>query len=190
MRHDIGVERSQRAAFGSLEVLVGYSDFKVVKLLPLVDNKPFLTSLENYTRSNLWTEHHLRAVHVVIHHVLKSWLASFFVDYEKVNLFVSGDLDSNVSLDEINLTSHVWKSVIFSPESSLLINFEEKDGARGPDNESLLKQEVHGPHVIEWQLLKLALGRALSVDGEALPLPVESVDIVGDRTVKRLDREV
>jgi hypothetical protein len=100
-----------------------------VKHLSLVDTKSFLTCFEHNAGPNLWTKHHLGAVHVVIHDILKSWLTSVLVDHEEENLFVSGYLDSHIAFDKIDFSAHVLQSVVFSPHTSFKINFEEKDGA-------------------------------------------------------------
>ena len=70
-------------------------------------------------------EHHLGALHVVVHYILKSWLKCLLVDEVEVNFFICDNLDSLVSLDEVDLTSHVVELLILSPSSSLLILFEE-----------------------------------------------------------------
>ena len=155
-----------------------------MKLLPLIDTESFLTGLKHNAGSDLGTEHHLGAIHIVVHDILKSWLTCVLVDHEEVDFLVSSDLDSNIALDEIDFSAHIFESVVFYPEPCFFIDLEEENVARRPNNESFLKEQVHRAHVIKGQLFELALSRVGNIDGEALTLPIESVNTVGDRTVK------
>ena len=47
--------------------------------------------------------------------------------HTKINFFISNDLNSNISSDEINLTSHIVKFVVLFPGSSFVIDFEEEN---------------------------------------------------------------
>jgi hypothetical protein len=51
------------------------------------------------------------------------------VDHVEVNSIIGGDLDSDISSDEIDLSSHFLKLVVLLPKASLFINLEEEDGA-------------------------------------------------------------
>ena len=78
------------------------------------------------------TKHHLRAVHEVEHNILKLGHEGLFIDQVKVNFSVCGYLDPFVTSNEIDLSPHVFKPVVFLPLAwllSLFINAEEKNGA-------------------------------------------------------------
>ena len=49
---------------------------KVVHVLSLVNVKAFVVDLEGDAVALLLTDHHLTAVHEVVHHVLQGWLAN------------------------------------------------------------------------------------------------------------------
>jgi len=65
-----------------------------------VDLKTFHVGLISYTKSNSFSKHGLVAVHVVVHYVLQFGHQSLWVDEIEVNLFVSCNLDSDVSFDK------------------------------------------------------------------------------------------
>lgn len=57
--------------------------------------------------SHFRPKHHLIASHVVIQHVLQGWHESFFVDQIKVNNIIRCNLDSDVSFDVVDKSSHL-----------------------------------------------------------------------------------
>jgi hypothetical protein len=52
----------------------------------------------SYTISDLWPDHHIAALHVVVHHILKLWHESVSVYQIEEDLFLLDDLNSNVPL--------------------------------------------------------------------------------------------
>lgn len=70
-----------------------------------VDLNTRLVGLECNTISNSRSEHHLRALHEVVHAILKLWHKCLFVDEIEVNSLISNNLDSNITSNEIDLTS-------------------------------------------------------------------------------------
>jgi hypothetical protein len=70
-----------------------------------VDLNTRLVSFECNTISNSRSEHHLRALHEIVHAILKLWHKCLFVDEIEVNSLISNDLDSNITSYEVDLTS-------------------------------------------------------------------------------------
>jgi hypothetical protein len=99
----------------------------------------WLISFESDTIPHSRTEHHLRALHKVVHTVLKSWHEGLFVDEVKIHFLIGGHLDSDVTFDEVDLASRLRQSVEQFPVTGLIVDFEEKDGARGSSHKSLVK---------------------------------------------------
>ena len=147
LSHDIGFHIGKIASNRSLIVLGGDGNFEVVEILSGVNLEPRLVCLEGNSVKHSSTEHHLRASHKVVHAILKSWNECLLVDYVEVNSLISSDLDSNIASNEVNLSSHLLEPVILLPEASLLINFEEEDGAGGSDDQSLVEEQVHRAQV-------------------------------------------
>lgn len=70
-----------------------------------VDLNTRLVGLECNTISNSRSEHHLRALHEIVHAILKLWHKCLFVDEIEINSLISNNLDSNITSNEIDLTS-------------------------------------------------------------------------------------
>ena len=123
---------------GTFVVLVGDWNLEVVLILSSVDDERFLVGLVSDTVSNLGTKHHLRAVHVVIHNILKLWHESLLVNEVEVDLVIGSDLDSDISLDIVNETSRV-NFLVQLPFTSLsnliLLNSKEENLTRTSANE-------------------------------------------------------
>jgi hypothetical protein len=86
-----------------------------VEILPSVDLESGLVGLESETVSYSGTEHHLGALHKIVHTILKSWHESLLVDEIEIDSVIRGHLDPNVTFDEIDLTSHFLELVILFP---------------------------------------------------------------------------
>ena len=69
--------------------------------------KVLLILLECHTESDSRTKHHLRAAHIIVHNVLESWHLCLWIYQVEVYELISGDLDSHITLYEINLTPHL-----------------------------------------------------------------------------------
>ena len=130
------------------------------------------------TKTHCSTEHHHRALRIVVHDVLKIWQESLIVDHVEVNCLICHNLNSLVSSNEVDLTSHVVQGIVFLPEASLLIDSEEKDRARWSRDESCVKEEIHGTKIGFYDALPAAL-HCLGVDSDAIALSVEGGALSG-----------
>ena len=83
--------------------------------LSSIDLNTRLIRFECDTISNSCSEHHLRALHKVVHAIFKLWHKSLFINKIKVDSFISDHLDPNVSSDEINLSSSLRQNVVPLP---------------------------------------------------------------------------
>ena len=108
-----------------------------------VDLEAWLICLVGDAISYSCTKHHDRALHIIIHDILKIRFKSLLVNHEEVYFLIRDNLDSDVTSDEVNLPSHVIKLFVLSPQSCLFVNFEEKNRAGRSDNQSLLEKKVH-----------------------------------------------
>ena len=70
-----------------------------------IDLNTRLVGLECNTISNSRSEHHLRALHKVVHTILQLWHKCLFIDEIEVNSLISNNLDSNITSNEVDLTS-------------------------------------------------------------------------------------
>lgn len=98
--------------------------------LPGIYLESWLISFIRNTVSYSGAEHHLRALHEIVHNVFKSWFECLFVDEVEVNLVISCNLDPNITADKVYLTAHLLELVILGPFASFLVYFEKQDGAR------------------------------------------------------------
>lgn len=72
-------------------------------------------------------KHHLGAVHVVVHNILKRGDKSLFVDQEEVDMGICGHLNPHIPFDEVNLPSHFGKPMVLLPLTNVLFIFLKKD---------------------------------------------------------------
>ena len=86
-----------------------------MEILPSIDLESGLVGLERDTVSYFGTEHHLGALHKVVHAILKLWHECLLVDKIEIDSIVRGHLDPNVTFDKVNLASHFLKLVILFP---------------------------------------------------------------------------
>jgi hypothetical protein len=73
---------------------------------------PFV-ELKRYAILNFTSKHHLIATHVVHHHVLQFWHEGLLIDKIKVNMFVSCNLNPDISFDIVDKTSDINSVVKF-----------------------------------------------------------------------------
>ena len=73
----------------------------MLELSPM-DVKTLLVGLVRDSVFDLGPKHHLRAVHEVVHHVFKLRHQRLPINDVEVDLGISGNLDSNVTLNVIN----------------------------------------------------------------------------------------
>jgi hypothetical protein len=120
---------SEIDSLGAFIVLCVDGYFEVMVVLTGPNSEARLAGFIGHTVSDCLTEHHHRTLRVVVHSVLKLWEESLLVDLVEVNHFVSNNLNSLISSDEIDLSSSVGQLIIFLPKASLRIDLEEKNGA-------------------------------------------------------------
>ena len=126
----------------------------------------------------LWTKHHLVALHVVIQAIFKCRLEGFHVDQIKVNKFVSSDLNSVVALHKIYKAPE-FKLMIKLPTSSMCFCvghfFKKEDAARTPHYQSFSLDHDHLPQVQIGHLFVPVICEVIRIYHEGLTLPVEGV---------------
>ena len=98
-----------------------------MEILSGVNEEAGLIGFVSDTIFNFGSKHHLGALHEIIHHVLKLWLQCLLVNYVKEYFFIGGNLNTNVSTNKEDLTSHVFELVVLLPDSSFLMLLEEKN---------------------------------------------------------------
>ena len=79
-RHYIALNHGQVAADGPLVVFGGHRNLEVVEVFTGVNLESRLVSLEGDTVSDPGTEHHLRALHEVVHAILHGGHESLLVN--------------------------------------------------------------------------------------------------------------
>ena len=133
------------------------------------------------------------AVHIVVHDVLKGWHERLLVDEIERDLVISGDLDSNVSLDVVDETSGV-DDLVHLPLTSLrdfvLNDLEEEDLTGASANESLVVDKIHLTEIsISHPIIKVVVAISGRDDvGESLS--VEGVDLIELVIIERLVWEI
>ena len=93
------------------------------------DSETGLAGFIGYTVSDCFTEHHYRTLRVIVHSVLELRPKSLRLDLVEVNNIVSANLNSNITSDEIDLSSGIFQLIILLPLICLRINLEEENGA-------------------------------------------------------------
>lgn len=155
-----------------------------------VKGETWLVCFVGYTISDSCTKHEIRALHVVVHHVFKRRLESFFVYHIKVYFFICDNLNSYITSDEVNLSSHIVKLFILHPKVCFFIFFEEKNWTWWSYNESLVKEKIHGSKIRISDLFNWAFNWFKSIDSQAISLAVKCSAILGHWWVKWLYWEV
>lgn len=153
-------------------------------VLSCVNLESGLVGLVSDSEPNSGSKHHLGALHVVIHHVLKSWLEGLFVNKIEVNSVISDDLDSYVSSYKVDLSSHVVELLVLGPETCLFVNFEEENGARRSHDQGLVKKQVHVAKIGISYLLKSARLGVQGVGSQAVALAIEGIANLCDHAVE------
>ena len=150
----------------------------------------WLVCLECDAVSYQRAEHHLWTIHEIVHNIFKLWHKSHFIDQIKVNFLICGNLKSDITFDEVNVTSHFWNNMILCPKMGFWIYFEEQNRTWRSNNECLIKQEVHWTKICRGNLFAERNFRILRIDSETMTLSVESVNLVIDRTIEGFHWEV
>lgn len=121
----------QVGADGALPVLVIQLDLEVVVVLSRVDHEARLVLPISNSEFLGWSEHHLRGSHEINHHVFKLGHQSLLINDVEVNPVFANNLNSNISLDEVDLAARVRQLVIQVPvwllPALVIFLFEEKD---------------------------------------------------------------
>lgn len=105
-------------------------NLEVLKVFSLINSEARLPVLICNTISHSSTKHHYRAIKIIIHWIFKCWFKSILINHEKMNVEIGDNLNSYITSDEVNLSSHVLKFFIHFPFSSFMINLKELDVAR------------------------------------------------------------
>ena len=87
-----------------------------MKILSTVDDERSLVDLVGDSILHLGSEHHLGAVHIIEHHIIKFWFKSVLVDEIEVNLLICCDLDTDITFDVIDGASLSY-GVVLDPFS-------------------------------------------------------------------------
>lgn len=156
----------------------------------LVYLKVWLVSFKSYAVQSFFAEHHLWALHKIVHDVFKNWNKIFRIYCKKVNLLICYHLKSSISLNKINLSSHFWNFVIFSPFSGIFINFKEKNWVWRSNNQSLIKEKIHWSKIWICYFFALKLFWILSTDCKSMALSVKCIAIICNRAIKRFNRKI
>lgn len=136
-------------------------------------------------------EHHLGAVHKVVHHNLKLWLQVVPVQDVKVDLLISGDREPLRIGRVEDLASHALEHLVLLPLCVLSTAEEEnRTGALG--NQHFVHQEEDLSKITRSELScwLLIVAINITVDSHALSLPVEGVALLVKLGVEGLQREV
>lgn len=189
MGYDALLSGRQVGANTTFQVSLGDLDLEVVVLPAAPDGEVPLILLEGHCEPDLGAEHHLGALHEVAHDILEFGHESLLVDEDEVDLLVSGDLDSHVALDVVNLASDFRDLVVLSPLLSLRVDLEEEHGSGGLGHEDLVEDQVHGAKLRDIECLELG-GLVLRIQAKALALSVEGVALLFLVRVEGLDRVV
>lgn len=126
------------------------------------------------------------ALHEVVHHVLNLRLEGLLVHLIEVDLVLSADLQSLVVPGVVDLASHVFKL----PDQGPLVplKLKEEDRGTGSCDKDLPEDEEALTHISVHDLLSRAV--ALLITYNAVPLPIEGINLFSDLGVEGSQREV
>ena len=100
---------------GAFETIAINTNFKIMVIAPGEYFEIGLTCFESDTVFYSGAEHQGRAVDEIVHDVFEVWEIRDLVDQIEVNFSFSGDLDSNVTSNKEDVSSHVIDFVILNP---------------------------------------------------------------------------
>ena len=100
--NDEGVHAFNVEALRTFEVVFDHVYFEIMRQLSCVYVKSSLIIFISNAVCHSWTKHHLATIHEIIHHVFEMGHQSFFINYEEIDFFISGDLDALVALYEVD----------------------------------------------------------------------------------------
>ena len=133
-------------------------------------------SLVGDTVSNFRSNHHLDAVHVVKHYIVKRYLKCVFVNDVEVDLILRANLEPDIVFSKVDKTPYL-NDFLNVPLPLLcflvLIVFEDCDIAGCPCYQELVENNEHLPEVLVCNLLYSILGLIMDIDSESMPLSVK-----------------
>jgi len=119
---------------------------------PLIYVKASLVGLIWNRVSDLLTEHHLVAFHIIFHDIFQIRHKSLFIDQVEINIGVSCNLHTNIAFDKENKTPNINFMILmpFCCFCDLEIFLLEKQDFRwAPDDNSLI---IHQDHLTDFSL--------------------------------------
>lgn len=164
--------------------------FEIVIVLASVYLEAWLVDLKRDAIADTSTKHQLRALHEVVHYVLKLRHEGLFVDEIKVDALSSSYLNSDVAFDEEDLTTEVVKCEVVVPQACFLIDFEEEDAVGASDDEGLIVDQIHISQVVLGDLFLRYVVWLSSCGSDELALPVKGMAGKRDCAIEGLDGEV
>ena len=124
------LQRHQLKHFGPLEIRIVYRGLNVVNIFSSVYFEALLASLVSNTVFDPTSKHHLRAVHVISHHIFKDGHVSFPVDEIEENLIGRCHLNSNVAFDIVDKPTNSNVMILFPllfSRHQIFLLFEKED---------------------------------------------------------------
>ena len=172
------------STYSSFKVFRGDCHLVVMKALPCVHCEANLTCFVCYAISHHFAEHHLAAIHEIVHYIFYGWHQGIFVNKDEVNLLVSHNLNPYISTDEENVASCVIDDVVLFPFSTLLINFEKHNRARRSNNKCLIKEHKHVSKILISDVFFCELCNVSRVNRDTIALSIKGSEVVSHRAVE------
>ena len=117
--NDEGVHAFNVEALRTFEVVFYHVYFEIMCQLSCIYVESSLVIFICNAVCHSWTKHHLATIHEIVHHVFEMGHQSFFVNYEEIDFFISGDLDALVALYEVDQASDI-EFMVLNPKSRFL----------------------------------------------------------------------
>lgn len=102
----------QLHSLAPLKVVIVYAGLDIMNVFTPENIKLFLIRLVSYSVLHLAPEHHLTALHVVVHHILKIRHQSFCIHYVEIDQVICSDLYPDVPFYEVDEPSHFYFVVL------------------------------------------------------------------------------
>ena len=162
-------------------------------ILPLVNVERPLILLVGDWISLHGPDHHLVAVHVVVHHILQLRHQRFWIYQVEVDELICCNLNSYISSNKVDEPS-VLHFMIELPRSCaldfIIDLLKEKNPTRTSDAQCLVKEKLHLAQIKSWDSLIPVICKVFRLYCEYLALPVQSDDFVSDDAIEALVWEV
>ena len=141
--HYVSIAVLEIGSNGSFPVPAIDCNLEIVIVLSCVNHESRLVLSISDAKSFQWTKHHLCSLHEVVHNIFKLWHQCFLIDDVEVNLILAHNLDADITLNEVDLTSRVVKLIILMPVRlvALFIEYflEEENRAGWARNQSFVE---------------------------------------------------